>query len=283
MSFNARLPYNPTRSVSNDYHRLDYSSQSTGATPPPVFATQIGQANFIEREHDHWTLQGSRYMESHKSFQMTASAIPPLEAGFFLKTEADVVRATALYLLHPINQAINAYRLSKGQEALFCSMEVKLKDARTDVLWRNQTTGRYVAVLELKNTYSIKPEQFSQSIVTDLDLRSNLRLTTRIDARRASQFKENALVIISQAAKYAVQFQTPWLAVFDWRRLVVVYFPNLDLCEQWCGAEAVYEEFNELDTDVPVIRKAFFTWLMQASRHQDPASTTSRSDAELLS
>lgn len=59
--------------------------------------------------------------------------MPQTEPGHFLHTEADVLRAALLYLLHPVNIVANEI-LSSG--ILDCRGEVaSSRDCRTDLRW----------------------------------------------------------------------------------------------------------------------------------------------------
>ncbi|EGD90922.1 hypothetical protein H112_01504 [Trichophyton rubrum D6] len=82
------------------------------------------------------------------------------------RTEADVLRASCLELLYPVNSALTE-GLGKG-ERIFCGGERKMNTSRVDLRWSYQANenaeSHVFAVLEFKNTQNYSPKGLSACI-----------------------------------------------------------------------------------------------------------------------
>lgn len=74
--------------------------------------------------------------------------LPAVERPFLMSTEGDVLRATTLYVIHPINQALNA----KYDKKIYCLSENVKGGVRCDITWKYKNGNDFdtIAVLELK-------------------------------------------------------------------------------------------------------------------------------------
>jgi hypothetical protein len=143
--------------VPNDYRQITSTSTSTIDTDAPRALEAEDERTIIVLARENvLKLRGNTCMREH---------IPQNEGTHSLRTEADVLDASRLYLLHPVNVAVKEL-LKDGQ--LECRREhTASRTSRTDLLWMhidgNQTTN--VAVLEFKNTHVLHEEDFRLAMV----------------------------------------------------------------------------------------------------------------------
>ena len=227
------------------------SGQSTDMTDPPKV--------WINYPVTEYTALADASLEQYQERLQTH--LPAVERPFLIFSEADVVRAAALYMLHPINEALNAC----SPRQIFCRSESKQQGGgRCDVLWQyfDEQEGAWVviAVLELKN----------RGMLHWNDLRNALRDTSTyaegvnkaVDAEDFTLFGDNMVKISKQAAAYAWQTGTPFVAVLDWDSLFMFQFNDVDDEQQsvgdWTWGTWVVEE------DSITFRKALLGFLLQA-------------------
>ncbi|OJD28487.1 hypothetical protein ACJ73_00118 [Blastomyces percursus] len=123
--------------------------------------------------------------------------MPQLENSHLLHTEADVLRASNLYLLHPVNVVANRL-LAAG--SLLCRGEVTSNGGcRTDVRWVycNGSQMTTIAILEVKNTKVLHVADFTPAIATVNNARAR-----RDDAQgqqHHTHFERNACWLSKQA------------------------------------------------------------------------------------
>ncbi|KAH8742736.1 hypothetical protein F5883DRAFT_477735 [Diaporthe sp. PMI_573] len=137
--------------------------------------------------------------------------------------EADVVRAAAMYLLHPVMAALDAGPTTNGGFILQ-SEDVRIANTntnntvRTDItFYRISPVGghRAISVMEFKRRGVIRPNQFEAAIAAGAP------------AGGGTLFEGEALKLIKQAATYAMMFQTRHVALCDWSYLVLCYFGDM--------------------------------------------------------
>src|SRR5438034_8184288 len=86
----------------------------------------------------------------------------------FLSTEADVIRASVLYLLHPVNVAVSQLIPQCGD--IYCKSEmIPGAGCRTDVIWQYHCGQQSIkiAVLESKNTAILHYNDFAQAMASE--------------------------------------------------------------------------------------------------------------------
>ena len=151
--------------------------------------------------------------------------IPQNEGTHSLITEADVLDASRLYLLHPVNVAVKEL-LNHGH--LECRREhTASPTSRTDIVWvhidGNQTTN--VAVLEFKNTYVLREDDFRPAMANANE--AERKLQDAFDTNTDTLLTGNAFWVSKQAIKYHEELQTADVAVFDWNNMVVFDFSGM--------------------------------------------------------
>jgi hypothetical protein len=77
------------------------------------------------------------------------SSLPAVERPILMLTEGDVLRATTLYVTHPINLALNA---EYPKAPIYCFSENVKGGGSCDITWKYQKGKEYhtIAILELK-------------------------------------------------------------------------------------------------------------------------------------
>ena len=135
-----------------------------------------------------------------------------------------MLRATTLYLSHPINQALNA----KYKGKLTCLSENVQGGVRCDVTWKwyNDQTRTYdtIAVLEVKRRGVLLWDDF-RAAQTDAAGRHTKMEEAYSNACEgggrfvATALRNNAVYLSSQASAYALRQHTKFVALFDWDSL----------------------------------------------------------------
>ncbi|OCK98782.1 uncharacterized protein K441DRAFT_693517 [Cenococcum geophilum 1.58] len=191
------------------------------------------------------------------------SPLPAIERPFLMITEGDVLRATTLYVVHPINQALNAkYR----NTPIYCLAENFREGIRCDITWkyRNGEDLDTIAVLELKRRGVLRWDDFECA-------ESNA--TTRKDKIQeaygkvgsngaATTLKGNAITLSQQASAYAIRQETQFIGLFDWDSMFLFQFCGLDPDAEEIGDWA-YGTWVE-DKEPNVFRKTLFGFLVAA-------------------
>ena len=175
-----------------------------------------------------------------------------------MHNEADVVRATVLYLLHPVNQAINA---QYGH--IFCAAEDQGNGPlRCDVVWKIWRDGEWsiIAILELKKRGVLSLGDFIHARVNYKDIPYHIQRALREPS--STFLKGNAVTLSQQAAAYAWKRNTKYVALFDWNSLFLYSFAGLDAKSETVGDWAYGTWIVEDPTTT--FRKAILGFLITA-------------------
>lgn len=174
------LPYT---AVPNDYRAIASTSVSTvNVDPPPAWlAESYGVLTSLAR---------SKLPSSAPSTGTLRDRMPQLEMTHLLHTEADVLRASFLYLFHPVHVAASRL-LNTGNPD--CRGELSATGGcRTDVRWvyRNGSQMTNIAVLEVKNTKVIHWNDFAFAMAN----------TSNAKARRDAGFSSATSTLLRENA-----------------------------------------------------------------------------------
>jgi hypothetical protein len=224
-SFKHKLPHIPDAKPPGYYRTTKASSDSTKDTDAPKALELEELKDLFQLGHDK--LRNPVVPHSAKLDQY----MPQLETTHILHTEADVLRAAGLYLLHPVNVAVASL---VGNGHLTCTSETTVGEGgRTDIMWMcrasNSQEKKNIAVLELKNTKILRQADFKPAYYTG---------ATREEARKkiASASKkindttlvDNAVWLSKQAIKYSRLASVPDVAIFDWHAMYVFNFDGMN-------------------------------------------------------
>lgn len=229
------------------------SGQSTSLTDPPCL--------FVARAIDAYSASADDALKDGKVRTQTENAyLPAIEQTFYLFTEGDVVRAAALYLLHPVNVALAAIF---PRRSIYCSAELASNGTRPDVVYMDGNT--LVAVLEFKNTGIIVPAQFE---VAGLRGTSTMEdINRKCDTRSGNTFfEDNSWVLLKQMANYRNNRQTDYIAIFDWNHLFIAVFTPQS--ENFVHGTFVHREGN----GERYLRRALLGWLIEAFQNTGKCS-----------
>jgi hypothetical protein len=225
------------------------SGSTTEQTEPPKYHesrpvsdyTNAGQAALV-------TLQG----------QLQQNFMPSEEDLFAHRSEADVVRSAALYLLHPVNMALSfrAPRTYKCSSE-YISNTARRGNVRSDIVFfrQNGTAMQPMAVLEFKNRGILDhhPDSWNKTLTAQRatgalltpQVLASAKFGGAIDnvvanapdnaAHEMTYFDGNPLILVKQAAAYAISYKTKYVALFDWNTLILIHFNSLDIAGNYCG------------------------------------------------
>jgi len=192
------------------------------------------------------------------------TSLPAIERPFLMVTEGDVLRATTLYVVHPINLALNAkYR----DTPIYCLAENFREGIRCDITWKYQNGENLdtIAVLELKRRGVLLWKEFAcaQSDARNReDKMQEAYKNVGDDIMATTLLTGNAMTLSKQAAAYAIRQKTQFVALFDWDSMFLFQFCKLDLAQKEPGDWA-YGTWVE-DTGPTFFRKTLFGFLVAA-------------------
>ncbi|KAH8783261.1 hypothetical protein F5883DRAFT_538182 [Diaporthe sp. PMI_573] len=234
-SFNDALP---TYVYNGSPHKAPQGGTESRKTPPPNFAVRRTQAN-------RWSAVGQVFLNNLQN----ASTVPLWTA--FLneciynkeqpiqhRNEADIVRTSALYLIHPVSQALNTHSVVNSTFSSQ-SEDSETDGVRTDMTFFKaaQPKPRPFAVVEYKRRTVIHSAEFDAAVraydpaaaTAAADLAAILTSLTPAGARApTSAFTAGSLNLLKQASIYAIKKRTRYVAMFDYDHLICLYFPELD-------------------------------------------------------
>jgi hypothetical protein len=191
------------------------------------------------------------------------NSLPAIERPFLMITEGDVLRATTLYVVHPINLALNAkYR----NTPIYCAENFR-EGICCDITWKyhNGEDLVTIAVLELKRRGVLWWDEFecAKSDARNRDDKMEEAYENMDDDDRvATTFEGNAVKLSQQAAAYAIRQRTQFIGLFDWDSMFLFQFCKLDLAKKDIGDWA-YGTWVE-DTEPTFFRKTLFGFLVAA-------------------
>ncbi|KAI0517545.1 hypothetical protein F5B22DRAFT_109548 [Xylaria bambusicola] len=190
------------------------------------------------------------------------------ETAIKLLTEGDVTRAAALYLLHPVNQALSALNPD-----ISCLSEHHGNTIRSDVTYKFGL-DRAFAIVEFKKRGVIRMEEFRGALLELNNDRAraqaqiNDKIMSAMDERGMSFFRKNSLNLLKQAANYAVKHGTNYVAMFDWNYLILITF-NFDTSppveDREINGAGDYCSIRVIEENSPGMRKALFAFLCAAA------------------
>ncbi|KAG8163833.1 hypothetical protein KVR01_005751 [Diaporthe batatas] len=235
------------------------------ATPPAIW---------FKKDLSNYTSRGNTVCVAQEA-KLTRSYLPAPYSPCVLETEADVVRSSALWLLHPVVIALQSHL---ADQKVGCHAEVTIDDCRCDALIK--IDGEVVAVIEYKNRAHIKPAEFARGRIRDCSVANRLEIIDSIDlvtkTKTESLMANNAKCLTKQAAAYSSKFGTRYVALFDWDNLFLWHFAGkefrlrrasklpytaLDGHARWAYGTPVEGRQN--------FRKALLGFIMEAYSHKD--------------
>lgn len=202
-----------------------HEGEVTRATSAPKFSTR--------ESIDYWAQKGYVYV-SGDSRALEQQRLSIAELAMYHNSEADVVRAATLYLLHPVNQAFCATRAMRN--TIRCLSEAPSGRVRCDIVFRRTSNSpstrvmRSFALLECKKRGMIDTSEFRRAEQVISETNKETDITARAENLKArSYFSGNALTLIKQAGGYACRYGIQHVALFDWDHLILVKFTGVQV------------------------------------------------------
>ncbi|KAI1420595.1 hypothetical protein F5Y12DRAFT_109952 [Xylaria sp. FL1777] len=218
-SFNYPLPSIQNGNSIDEDPDTHLSGSKAAQTDPPVFCAPLEKECWVKLGHK--TLQSIRLPTEYLSLP---------EKAMVHMSEADVIRSAAIYLLHPINQVL--YTISPSTT---CLAERASKNVRSDICFiRGGTQGRIFALVEFKRRGVIRPNEFrraSRQLTQDPNTQRaqiNQCVQAAMNEDQKTFFTGNSFKLIKQAAAYAIDSGTRYVALFNWDYLVLIHFGGIN-------------------------------------------------------
>jgi len=218
-----------------EYYAISASSESTATTDPPKI-WEPDPTPYAQKASD--TLK--------KLASSLRNPLPAVERPFRMLTEGDVLRATTLYVTHPINQALNA---KYKNTPIYCLSENVKGGVRCDIIWKYKNGNDFhtIAVLELKRRGVLRWDDFqcAESDAANRETKIQEAYARMDDDDNddggyavATTFRGNAVQLSKQAAAYAIRQKTQFVGLFDWDSMFLFQFGELDLGQRAIGDSA---------------------------------------------
>lgn len=225
-SFNLALP-GFQRFGDQTKTRTHRSGTTTQECTPPRCAIKIPVA--------HWTDLASRLCLDPYRGELSRKALPDLENLIGLKSEADVVNASTLYLTHPVHVG---YQMLHSEDFYLNEVTRTRQDgtssSRVDRAYflRKPSNERHpgnsnniFAALEYKKFGGIDRGEFADGIVTDFDAFAAAQEESEFVDRGT---EDNVVVLLKQAVHYVWRYRTPFVALCDYNTLVLLVMLKQD-------------------------------------------------------
>ncbi|KAL2139939.1 hypothetical protein VTI28DRAFT_4484 [Corynascus sepedonium] len=145
----------PTYPTAGGSPSASASGQSTINTDPPRFAV-ASAAHFWQNCGDATFTNIMAVHGNHN--QLTTEFLSEREPATYHGSEGDVVRSSAVHLLHPVNQALSLWT----GNGVLCQSESSTNKVRSDITYYRG--DRTFAVVEFKKRGVIKPAEFNGAI-----------------------------------------------------------------------------------------------------------------------
>ncbi|POR37870.1 Uncharacterized protein TPAR_01936 [Tolypocladium paradoxum] len=203
-SFDRSLPTG-ARGEDEGYPLAHVSGPSTENADPPLFAFEVS--------YDIW----NRYANDVLGVvNLTQHRLASWEDTRLLLAEADVSDAAAAQLINPVDLALSIRHPGR----ITSLNQYQVGSARADKCWyRPTSTGvNYFAVLDYKRPAVIRDWEIEDAFVLRGD---RFDQEVAIARDEGSLFEENSLILVKQAVNYASQYNTDYVALFDWNSLLL--------------------------------------------------------------
>ncbi|KAI0468043.1 hypothetical protein F4859DRAFT_223044 [Xylaria cf. heliscus] len=140
--------------------------------------------------------------------------------------EGDLVHAAAECLVHPIRQALST--LPAFASSIRRSFGTKDNRSNSNISFQRMDE-RYFAILDIQKRGVIQDDEFRDAtrILTEASSAfEHVQDICKYD--QSTSFRQNSRKLMQRAAVYAVTINTQYVALFNWDRLVLIRFPELN-------------------------------------------------------
>lgn len=222
-SFSQALPQFPQLGDQIEIRPKDSGTTTAQCTPP-----RCG----IKIPVQHWVDLAFRLSLEQHSNQLKAKYLPDIE-NIELKSEADVVKASTLYLTHPVHIAYKLVHPDDPQlDELIKPQKHTTPSSRCD---RAYFSGRpdnekipgnstnVFAILEYKKFEGLSRDDFKLGMIP----RYEDYATTLADPPFHDK-ASRAHIVLKQATHYAARFNTPFVALCDYNTLILLVMTEVE-------------------------------------------------------
>lgn len=235
-------PPGGTRASSEQFPDAHISGQSTLLAEAPGFALEVSYRNIWNR-HANDVL---------RNVNLTRHRLASWEPTRQLLVEADVSDAAALQLINPVDLALSAHHPG---EIVSLNQHI-VGTARSDKCWYRCTPrgNKFFAVLDYKRPAVIRNWEFEEAM-TNMDRYDQMVYKVQQSGRL---FEGNSEILLKQAVNYADQYQTKYIAFFDWDMLLLLVMADQEGISggTWCYATLIRNRGN--------VRRALLGFLERA-------------------
>ena len=217
-TFSSSLPDLPLDSSTLEYRKVTTTSASTKAEEP-LKALRFNDYHSILDK-------GRMFLDGISPKDLSDSVSTTLTST--IKTEADVMAQSILYLLHNVNIVLNK-SLKNGWIEGHLEWTQKLK-MRSDYRWTYRSLDGdtlHFAVLELKAPNLLRWEDFEGAIALN-DNEEKEKIDDAYSEPSGTLLVDNGKIFVQQVKKYLKNLGTKDVALFDWKHLVTLDTEGLD-------------------------------------------------------
>lgn len=212
------------------------SGQSTIETDPPYFAQNVAV--------NVWQGICQAFLGLPHSNAIDTERLADTEGAIFHVSEGDVVRASALYLLHPVNQAL--WACNQVAQTYMCQSEATTNRVRSDITYyKNTATGRRAfAVVEFKKRGTINAAEFATAVrfnQAPTPVQVTNTVAVAVGLPNSTYYGGNSYILMKQASSYAVTHNMQYVALFNWDCLVLIKFSQIanGFCGDYCETTVI--------------------------------------------
>lgn len=201
----------------------------------------------------HWIDIASRFCLDRYRNDLKADYLPKINRSIKFKSEADVVAASALYLTYPVHTACElVYPDITILNQVTRPGKYMVPSSRADIVYFSGqpsderapgNSENIFAVMEYKKFDGLSRDQFNRGIVSDYDAYASTPTLPRFSDERSK-----TSMILKQATHYAWRFNSRFVALCDYKTLVLLVMATAD--ERFGGAVSTcrYSESIEKKT-----------------------------------
>lgn len=223
-SFDHALPTG-VRSESDASPDAHVSGPSTQNAEPPGFAIKVSY-------QDIWNTYANSVLSN---VDLTGSRLASWENTRRLLAEADVSDASSPQLINSVDLALDA----RHPRVVITLNQRAINSARTDKCWFRYTSGGPIsfAVLDYKRPGVIRNTEIEAALVKQEHYDQHVAAVQR----DGSYFGGNSFILLKQAVNYANQYNTKYVAFFDWETLFLIFLDDQEGTSggMWCCATVI--------------------------------------------
>ncbi|KAK4153550.1 hypothetical protein C8A00DRAFT_15255, partial [Chaetomidium leptoderma] len=233
--------------------KVNSSNTETLNTTPPML--------WLDRSIADYTTPAETALAKRQVQEVTVQyCIPALEGTLRIECEPDVVRPSALYLLHPVHMALRALH---PDVAILCMSEPYKEQTgkiRPDIVYKKN--GKVFAILEYKVPGAVDKLEFDRARMPWASSKIKIadQKSKGSGRKDSTWFQDKSTVLMKQVTRYVNMTETTrYAALFNWDFMFLTVYDRLD-------TELIYGTLLSRtgSNTANKLRKAYLGWLMEA-------------------